>query len=190
MKIEPGTVVYSFKTKKGEDAIIRYPIMSDVSDMTQYINTLSTEDVYVTFSGEQISYNDETIYLEDQVRKIQLGETVKLVCIVNGKMVGISDVYRNIQGRRRSWHIGIFGISVAKEYRSDGIGYELARVTIDEAKKNIRGLRIITLSVYKPNDIAMNLYRKLGFKEYGLLPKAVWYKDTYIDEISMYLDVI
>lgn len=189
MGVQPGIVVYSFKTKNGEDAVIRYPTIGDVAKMTKYINTLSTEDVYVTFSGEQISYNDEYAYIEDQLRKIQKGEVVKLVCEVNGKMVAIADIYRNLQSRRRSWHIGIFGLSVSKEYRGNGIGYELARVTIEEAKKYILGLRMITLSVYGPNDVAKNLYIKLGFKEHGLLPKGIWYKNTYIDEIWMYLEV-
>ncbi len=189
MIIPPGTVVGTFKTKKGEDAVIRYPKIEDVSEMTTYINTLSAEDVYITFSGEQLSYDNEYTYIADQLKRIEKGEVVKLVCEINQKMAGMCDVYRNLTGRRRSWHIGIFGISVAKKYRGDGIGYELAKMTINEAKKNIYGLRIITLSVYGPNGVAKNLYTKLGFKEFGNLPKGIWYRDTYIDEISMYMEV-
>lgn len=189
MITDPGKIVHTFKTKNGNEAVIRYPTINDVSEMTSYINILSSEDLYITFSGEQLSYDDEYTYIDDQIKKIQKAEVVKLICFVDGKMAGVCDVYRNLQGRRRSWHVGIFGLSVAKEFRNDGIGYELSKCTIEEAKRNIKGLRMITLSVYRPNVPAKHLYEKLGFKEFGNLPKGIWYKDTYIDEISMYLEL-
>ncbi len=189
MEISEGQEIHNFKTKTGAVAILRYPKISDVTEMTDYINTLSAEDTFITFSGETIAYDDEYTYLQDQQKKIIQGDVVKVICEVNGKMAGICDVYRNPQGRRRSWHVGIFGISVAREFRADGIGYELAKCTIEEAKKNINGLKIVTLNVYSPNAIAKNLYTKLGFKEFGNLPKGVWYRNDYVDEISMYMEV-
>lgn len=189
MIIQEGTIVYTFKTKSGQDGVLRYPRMSDANEMTEYINTISAEDTFITFSGEAISYDDEYTYLDDQMKRIVRGDVVKVICEVNGKMAGICDVYRNLTGRRRSYHIGVFGISVAKEFRGEGIGYKLARCTIAEAKKNITGLRIVTLSVYGPNAIAKSLYEKIGFKEFGRLPKGVWYRNDYIDEISMYLEI-
>lgn len=185
----PGIIVHEFITRYGETATIRYPQMSDVHEMTEYVNTLSAEDIYVSLSGEQLSLEEEQSYLEDEFHKMEDGDGVKLICTINGEMAGICDVHRNQSSRRRSQHIGIFGISLKKIFRSQGIGFELAKTTIDQAKLNIDNLRIITLTVYKPNEQAQKLYKKLGFIEYGELPGGTWYKDSYIDEIQMYLKV-
>ncbi|HRN70699.1 MAG TPA: GNAT family N-acetyltransferase [Candidatus Woesebacteria bacterium] len=184
----PGIIVHEFITKNGRQATIRYPQLSDIESMTEYVNTLSAEDIYVSLSGEQFTPEEEQAYLEDQFHKIEDGDGVILVCTVDGNLAGICDVTRN-QRSKRSMHLGIFGISLHKEYRGQGLGRELAQATIYEAKLNIDGLKIITLSVYKPNTSAHELYKKLGFVEYGLLPEGTIYKDEFIDKILMYLTV-
>lgn len=186
----PGIIIHQFITANGEEATIRYPQASDVQAMTEYINIISKEDTYVTVSGEEITKEEELQYLEDQFHKIEDGDSVLLLATVNGAIVGISGVTRNQASRRRALHIGVFGISIKNEYRGAGIGYELAKTTIDQAKLNIDNLRLITLTVYEPNIKAQLLYEKLGFKDYGILPGGVWYRDNYIDEISMYLSLI
>ena len=186
----PGIVVHQFITKNGYEAIIRYPQPSVVEAMTNYINVISSEDTYVTVSGEQISKDEESKFLDEQFEKINNGDGVLLICTINGEIVGISGVTRNQNSRRRALHTGIFGISIKKEFRGQGIGHELAKSVIDQAKMNIDGMRIVTLTVYQPNKQAKQLYEKLGFKEYGYLPQGIWYKDSYIDEISMYLPVM
>lgn len=185
----PGIIVHEFITRNGETATIRFPQQSDVGAMKEYVNRLSSEDVYIVLSGEQLSLEEEQKFLDDQFQKMENGDGTMLFCTINGDIVGICEVNRDQSKRKRSQHIGIFGISLKKEFRGQGIGYELAKTTIDVAKLNIDNLRIITLSVYKPNAQAHQLYKKLGFIEYGELPRGTWYKDTYIDEIQMYLKV-
>ena len=177
-------------TEKRKEVVIRYPTLDDVIEMTGYINTLSREDTYITFSGEQITIDSEREYIGDLLKRIEKGDAVNLVCIVDGKLVGIAGVERKIAARRRGGHIGIFGISIKKEFRGDGMGYELSATVIDEAKKRMAGLRIITLSVYKPNEIAYTLYRKLGFVEYGTLPQGILFHGEYVDEVEMYLKLM
>jgi len=48
---------------------------------------------------------------------------------------------------------------------------------------------MIILDVYSLNINAQNLYKKLGFKEAGCLPKTILYRGQYIDEIKMYLEL-
>ncbi|HEX8965557.1 MAG TPA: GNAT family N-acetyltransferase, partial [Patescibacteria group bacterium] len=88
---------------------------------------------------------------------------------------------------KRSYHIGIFGITIAKDYREIGIGEVLSRTIIEESKKQIPGLKILSLNVFSPNLRAQSLYKKLGFTQYALLPKGVYYKGDYVDEIKMFL---
>ena len=177
-------------TKKGKEVVVRYPTLDDVMEMTGYINTLSREDTFITFSGEQITLDSEREYVIDLLKRIEKGDAVNMLCIVDGKIVGIAGVERKISSRNRGMHIGIFGISVGSEFRGEGIGQELSVAVIDEAKKKMPGLRTITLSVYKPNEIAYALYRKLGFIEYGTLPQGILFHGEYVDEVEMYLKLM
>ncbi len=80
----PGIIVHEFITKNGQQAVIRYPQFSDVEAITEYANILSTEDTYVTLSGEQLSLEEEQKYLEDEFHKIEDGDGVMLICTVDG----------------------------------------------------------------------------------------------------------
>ena len=56
---------------------------------------------------------------------------------------------------------------------------------LEEAEKNLLGLKSIVLGVMANNPIALNLYKEFGFIEYGTLPEAFFYKGEYIAEIRM-----
>lgn len=62
-------------------------------------------------------------------------------------------------------HIGRLGMGVAREYRGRGIGRKLIAATLAAARDT--GLEKIELSVYASNDVAITLYRSLGFLEEG-----------------------
>jgi len=56
-------------------------------------------------------------------------------------------------------------------------------VLLEEAKK--QGLKVIILDVYEKNLPALNLYKRMGFKEVGRIPKAVYWKGEYVDDIKI-----
>jgi ribosomal protein S18 acetylase RimI-like enzyme len=76
---------------------------------------------------------------------------------------------------------------VEKEYRGEGIGKEFLKTVISEAQKQIRGLRLIILNVYGENQMAQNLYQKIGFKKCGEIPEMIYFHKRYISGITMYL---
>jgi RimJ/RimL family protein N-acetyltransferase len=86
-------------------------------------------------------------------------------------------------------HEGVFGISLAKDYRGEGIGKILMRLVLEEAESNLPPLRIITLGVFSNNSLAMEMYKKFGFKEYGRLPKGVLHRGEYVDHVYMYKSI-
>lgn len=83
-------------------------------------------------------------------------------------------------------HVGVFGITVKKEFRGEGIGKLLMDLTIKEAQKTLKDLRIITLGVFSNNPLAKAIYEKFGFKEYGCLPEGVLHQGKYVDHLYMY----
>jgi len=151
--------------------------------MHKYINKLSVEKTFIDFQGEEISLKEEKEYLKDELKRIKNLQSVLLLVILDSKIIGLSNIDL---GEGSSSHEGIMGISILKEYRNDGIGKILLIKTIKEAEKNLKNLKLITLNVFDNNQIAYDMYIKLGFSEFGRLPNGVKYKGNYYDRIFMF----
>jgi len=180
------TIVYKGNTKSGKSIIVRYPTIDDTQIILNYFNTLSKEQTFIRFQGEQLTLQEETIYVNDFMLKMSQKKAIKLLVFNNEKLIGVSDIKME---DKISSHIGIFGITIANGFRKDGIGKLLMKLTIDEAKKHLIGLKIITLGVFSNNHLAQQLYASVGFKEYGRLPEGVKHKGLYVDHAYMYLKV-
>ncbi|OGG26204.1 hypothetical protein A2960_04470 [Candidatus Gottesmanbacteria bacterium RIFCSPLOWO2_01_FULL_39_12b] len=181
-----GKIVYKGKSKKGNEIIIRYPEKSDLNELWRYINKLSKEKTFVRFQGEEITLKEEEKFVKDTLKKIREKKTIQLLVFHRDHLIGISgiEMYDKVVK-----HLGLFGISVENEYRSEGIGRQLMRCVIEEAKKHLPDLRIITLSHFAVNSVARKMYDDFGFKEYGKLPKGLFYRENYIDYIFMYKNI-
>lgn len=182
----PGQIIQTVPLQDTIRAVVRYPKWEDLDQMVSYSNGLSQEDIYLTYSGETITREGEMYYLAEVFKGMEREDNIYLGCYVENTLIGSCTISRDLISRKRSYHVGVFGITIAKEFRSMGLGYSLAHITINQARKRIPGLKILTLNVYNENSIALRLYKKLGFREAGSIPSAVWYRGTYIDEIKMY----
>jgi len=181
-----GKQVYQGKTKKGNEISIRYPLSTDLKSLFSYINTLSEEQTFIRFQGEQVSLAEEKKYLDSQMEKIAKREAVKLLVFHGEELIGVADI---VMLDRIESHIGSFGITIAKGYRNEGIGKLLMKLALDEALKNLPQLKIVKLGIFEGNDIAYKMYKRFGFKEYGKLPKGVKFRGGFIDHIYMYKQV-
>lgn len=186
---DPGKIVFRFESKSGKPIVIRYPQWSDIDELTRYINKLSKEDTYITFSGEIVSRDQEMEYLLSCYRGLEKGDSVVLYACEGDKIIGSSDIHRVFSHRRRGMHVGSFGITVENEYREQGIGYTLAKNVIEEAKHKIQGLEMVILDVYSENARAIAMYEKLGFMKAGEIPRSLKYKENYLNEVKMYLQL-
>ncbi len=184
--MKPGTIVYQGKSKSGKDLMFRYPIDKDLQMLRNYINTLSREKTFIIFQGEQVSLEEERKYLDSQLKAIIEDRAVQLLAFSEEILVGNTQI--NLQTKAIK-HIGVFGISLAKEFRGEGIGTLLMEKLIEEAKQHLKGLKIITLECFGNNKIAKKLYEKMGFIKYGNLPKGIIYKDTPVDHIYMFKEI-
>ena len=82
----------------------------------------------------------------------------------------------------------VFGMYVAPEVRGRGIGKALMQELIAQAR-TLEGLEQLELGVVTSNDVAHNLYRSLGFEEYGIEPHALKEHGQYWDERLMVLSL-
>lgn len=178
-----GATVFEGKSKKGRVILIRLPVKDDIPALRNYINEISKEQTFITFQGEQLSLKEERKVINTKLKKIIKNEAIMLIVFHDNKIVGVGDVTMQ---ERTSSHVGIFGITIAKNFRNEGIGTLLMRLVLNEAEKNIRELRIVTLGVFECNDLAFKMYKKFGFIEYGRLPEGIQYKNSCVGHVLMY----
>lgn len=181
-----SNIVFKGTDKDGTAYLIRYPKRTDLQDLWKYINQVSQERTYISLQGEEISLKEERDFLNLALKKIKSKESVFLIVESEGKIVGIAEVTK--RGRTEK-HVGVFGITLAKDFRSKGIGKKLMTLIIEEAKKNLEGLKIIRLVCFADNKVACHLYESLGFKEYGRLPGGLLFHDKPSDEVLMYHEI-
>lgn len=184
--LKEKNIIFEGKTKDGRNYLIRYPQDGDAGKMAKYINTLSQEKTFIRFQGEKISLKDEEKYLKEQLKRIKENLTVQLLVISEGNVIGVTSIDMRDKTEK---HEGVFGISIAKEFRNHGIGKIFMNLILKEAKKNLPDLRIVTLEVFADNPKAHEMYKKFGFKDFGMLPKGIFYKKKYIDRIYMYKEI-
>jgi ribosomal-protein-alanine N-acetyltransferase len=79
----------------------------------------------------------------------------------------------------------ITNIAVHPDYRGQKIGERLVQTLIGTAKEN--NVANITLEVRASNEVARNLYRKLGFEDSGL--RKGYYSDTGEDAVIMWKEL-
>ena len=80
----------------------------------------------------------------------------------------------------------ITNVAVARPYRSQKIGEKMLSYLIQEGKK--KGICAYTLEVRVSNEIAYNLYKKLGFLEAGI--RKGFYEEPKEDARIMWLENI
>jgi ribosomal protein S18 acetylase RimI-like enzyme len=100
------------------------------------------------------------------------------------KLVGVAGLKRN-QLSQISHRATIWGVAVDPQRRKEGIGKRVLQRLIDHARSE--GLLQIQLAVAVENAAAQALYRSLGFKSFGIEPRAMRVGDRFYDEEHMVL---
>lgn len=180
--MKPGQIIFQGTSKNGKQFIIRYLTESDVEKMHQYINTLSQEKTYITFQGEEISLESEKKFVSSLLNRMEEKKGFGLLVFVNEELTGLCSLEMH---ERTFAHEGVLAISIAKDFRHEGIGKKLMEVVLEQTK-NLPDLKIVTLGVFGNNRVAHDLYKELGFQESGRVPKGVFYNGEYIDHVYMY----
>lgn len=84
-------------------------------------------------------------------------------------------------------HIGLlWGVYVAPQWRSSGIGAALLDAVIDHARQHVL---VLHADVGVDNHAARRLYESRGFRCYGVLPRALRVEGRFIDEALLALDL-
>ncbi|MBI4177012.1 MAG: GNAT family N-acetyltransferase [Candidatus Aenigmarchaeota archaeon] len=167
------------RDKRGNPVLLRTPSMKDLHRLVGYMNSLVEENANILL-GKKISVKDEKSWLTDIIKRMKQGTYFYIIADVDGEIAGTANFAKGVH---RQSHVAGFGVSVNKKFRKLGIGSLLAKEVFKHARRS--GVRIITLGVFPRNTVAIKMYRKLGFKKYGLLPHSIRDGRGYTDEILM-----
>jgi len=166
-------------SKSGKRIILRVPSNDDVELLYGYGKEIEKEDTFILLNpDEPLTMKDEKTYVKTLSKDILEKKKVAYLALDGEKMIGSCEVKRLL---KRQGHVGVLGITILKEYRGDGIGKKLLLFVIEKARKNL-GVSQIILNCFANNTVACGLYESVGFREYGLHPKAILYKGQLIDE--------
>ncbi len=164
---------------------LRWDDMDDlIENYYSYYDEVSKDnfEIGLTLYHEKPDYISEINWFTELYINVNKGNAVAVVAEDGGRVVGLCDIqvkrpYSDVS------HIGTLGIAIRKEYRNRGIGHQMIRTALDKCKGKFE---IIVLEVFDNNKNAIALYRKIGFIEYGRMPRGVKRNSKYFDIILMY----
>jgi RimJ/RimL family protein N-acetyltransferase len=178
--MKPGTILRTFAARDGRRVVLRTPTLNDLDDLLSVINSLVEEQANILVD-EKVTREDELDWLSTALARLEKDETIYVIAEVDDRVVGNSELGRKTTGRDR--HVGTIGIAIRDGFREIGIGTEMIKTLIDQAKS--RGLKVLTISTFANNERAHHVYQKLGFVDTGRIPKKFFKEGKYIDEILM-----
>lgn len=161
--------------------ILRCPTKYDATELSKLRVKIDGETEYLDReAGEGLLTPEdfEKLICEDLIDV----KTLFLVAEVEGKIVGFARCIGSKFNRFK--HKAEFGICILKEYWSYGIGKALLENILIWADNH--EIEKITLTVVETNTKAIQLYKRFGFIEEGLLIKDRIHKDgKYYNTIIM-----
>lgn len=178
MKIEERK--YEFPS--GEIVIIKSAGAGDAIKVKLHREAASAETHYMARYPEDGQFNLERI--TDMLKTIEESERDFMVsAYIGDELIGDLGV-TVVRPHIKYLHRGYLGMSIRQKYVGMGLGSFMMKVALEQAKAN--GFEQVELGVFSDNDRARHVYKKMGFKEYGMNPRAFKLKDgTYRDEIIM-----
>lgn len=148
---------------------------------------LSITEIWNSVVDDGVAFPQLEVLNENSARDFFSSQTRTAVAVKGEEVVGLYILHPNNVGR--CGHICNASYAVKKSCRGRHIGEELVKDCIKAAPHF--GFRILQFNaVVRTNTAALNLYKKLGFKQLGIIPNGFLMKDgTYEDIIPHYIEL-
>lgn len=172
--------------KDGRRCLIRNATAHDAEDILLNLKKVHEETNFLlTYPDEKrFSIEEEKSFLS---QKEESAAEVQLCALVGDVIVGLAGVSA-IGAMEKISHRAELGVSIEKDFWHLGIGSALTAACIDCARK--AGFRQLELEVVGDNRNAIDLYKKMGFVEYGRNPRGfASRKSDYQELILMRLEL-
>lgn len=161
---------------------------AEIDDAERLLNCIK---IYIPYS-EYVPKLEQEIKLTIEQEREWIGSfltnenSLLLVAEHEDEIIGNIDLTGN--RRKIMEHTAVIGMGMLKEWRNSGLGTALLQLTIEWAKEN-EILELIWLQVYTENKLGLNLYRKMGFEENGIMKDFFKHGEKYFDNLTMTMSV-
>lgn len=118
--------------------------------------------------------------LQKKIKETISGKDYRFVALNEGNIIGHLKVSFGKGLHKHRAEMASLVVDVS--YRHHGVGTSLVEYSLKNLPKNIS---LVLLAVDVKNKNAVNLYKKLGFERYGLLKKASFLNNKYVDNCLM-----
>jgi len=183
MKFRPGQVLEKFETD-GKEVVFRMPKRSDLKGCMKHINLLVKEKAYLA-TQKKVTLKQEREWLNGVMKEIGGKNAVNVFVTIDGKYAGNARIEKHKMDS--TGHVAEIGITLSLG-RGMGIGTRLMALLEKIARNHFKS-RILRLDVYEGNTPAKRLYKKMGFKKIGVIPKGCKHFGRYLDYILMYKEL-
>jgi len=116
------------------------------------------------------------VSLQKKIKETLGGKDLRFVALHEGKIIGHLKV--SFGKGLHKHRVEFSSLLVDSSYRHAGVGTTLVEYTLKNLPKEIL---LVLLAVDTKNKTAFSLYKKLGFKKYGLLNKASLVNGKLVD---------
>jgi len=164
---------------------IRQAKIDDAEKLLNCIKTYIPQSNYIPKLVEEIKITIEQE--KEWINSFLTNEnSLLLVAECDNEIIGNIDLTGN--RRKIMEHTAVIGMGMLKEWRNYGLGTTLLKLTIEWAKENPI-LELIWLQVYTENELGLNLYRKMGFEENGIMKNYFKQDNKYFHNLTMSMNV-
>jgi len=179
-------VRFTHVAEDGREFTFREPMKDDTESLMSFINSVVGERMSGRMITQKVTLKDEAQWLSGRLSEIRGRRTVILLVVDGGRVLGSCHISR-LSGKHS--HRASIGVALRKEIRGQGIGEAIMKRTIEMGIRRFKGLESVDLTAFAYNDRALALYRKLGFVEYGRVPRSAKEGSQYVDEVLMRKEV-
>lgn len=171
--------------KNRERVVIREAEIIDSKNILRAIRTYLPQSNFIPKLEQELMMTDPQA--EEWVAKFaEQANSLLLIAEYNGEIIANIDLTGS--GRKIMAHTAMIGMGIIEGWRNCGLGTELLQAVIHWARQSTV-LELLWLQVYTENEIALAIYRKMGFVDAGLI-KDFFKKDgRYFDNLTMTLRV-
>jgi len=167
----------------GAEVLLRSPQESEAQRLLEYLDAVRRESDGIMFdpADDLPSIEEERRWVRSHMEN---NDGVHVAAVVEDQIVALAGIHPMKFLRQR--HSAGVGISIRKQWCDRGLGTLLMRELVDWARAH-PGLEQLTLCVFECNPRAQAVYRKIGFREDGRLPRRAKVNRRYIDLVEMSL---
>ena len=171
-----------FGDKKLSVGTITKKDLKKAKEFQDFINSLIEEDAKILMNRKQ-TLKEENEFVKRAAESIKDKKKVFVIVREGSKIVANTSL--ELQPYKRN-HTAKFGIAIREGYRGMGLGKYIMAEVMRRAKKELSPTpKIFQLEVYENNKPAIALYKKMGFKVVGKIPKQIQHKGKLISEYIM-----